>query len=222
MFQTSYLKKVPLFSNFNNDHLDLLYKAGLTRNYPKGSTIVSQHGLGDAFYIVISGRVKITLLHEDGNEIVLYILKEGDFFGELSLLDNEPRSANVISLTETTLFLITQGRFKQLIISNSGMLEKVLQGICKRLRGANETIKNFVCLDAYERTLFVLQQLALTQGTRKGNYVEVFHAPTHEEISKMVGVSRETISRIIQTLKKDKKLILYSRRKIILRMKEER
>lgn len=218
MFQTSYLKKIPLFSNFNSDQLDLLYKAGITRNYPKGSTIVSQRGPGDTFYVVVSGRVKVTILHEDGNEIVLHILKEGDFFGELSLLDNEPRSASVISLTETTLFLITQGRFKQLITSNSGVLERVLQGICKRLRDANETIKNFACLGAYERTFFVLQQLALIQGTRKGNYVEIFHAPTHEEISKTVGVSRETVSRIIQALKKDKKLISYTRRKIILRV----
>ncbi len=218
MFQTSYLKKIPLFSNFNSDQLDLLYKAGITRNYPKGSTIVSQRGPGDTFYVVVSGRVKVTILHEDGNEIVLHILKEGDFFGELSLLDNEPRSASVISLTETTLFLITQGRFKQLITSNSGVLERVLQGICKRLRDANETIKNFACLGAYERTFFVLQQPALIQGTRKGNYVEIFHAPTHEEISKTVGVSRETVSRIIQALKKDKKLISYTRRKIILRV----
>lgn len=218
MFQTSYLKKIPLFSNFNSDQLDLLYKAGITRNYPKGSTIVSQRGPGDTFYVVVSGRVKVTILHEDGNEIVLHILKEGDFFGELSLLDNEPRSASVISLTETTLFLITQGRFKQLIPSNSGVLERVLQGICKRLRDANETIKNFACLGAYERTLFVLQQLALIQGTRKGNYVEIFHAPTHEEISKTVGVSRETVSRIIQALKKDKKLVSYTGRKIILRV----
>lgn len=217
MFLISYLKKIPLFSNFNNDQLDLLYKAGLTKKYPKGSTIVSQHGPGDTFYIVVSGRVKVTLLHEDGNEIVLYLLKEGDFFGELSLLDKEPRSASVISLTETSLFLITQGRFKQLITSNSGILEKVLQGICKRLRDANETIKNFACLDAYERTLFVLQQLALIQGAKKGNYVEIFHAPTHEEISKTVGVSRETISRIIKALKKDKKLISYTRRKIVLK-----
>lgn len=217
MFLTSYLKKIPLFSNFSNDQLDLLYKAGFTKSYPKGSTIVSQHGPGDTFYIVVSGRVKVTLLHEDGNEIVLYILKVGDFFGELSLLDKEPRSASVISLTETSLFLITQGRFKQLITSNSEILEKVLQGICKRLRDANETIKNFACLDAYERTLFVLQQLALIQGTRKGKYVEIFPVPTHEEISKTVGVSRETISRIVQTLKKDKKLISYTRRKIIMK-----
>lgn len=217
MFLNSYLKKIPLFSSFSNDQLGLLYRAGLTKNYPKGSTIVSQHDPGDTFYIVVSGRVKVSLLHEDGNEVVLYVLKEGDFFGELSLLDKEPRSASVISLTDTSLFLITQGRFKHLVTSNSEILEKVLQGICKRLRDANETIKNFACLDAYERTLFVLQQLSLIQGTRKGNYIEIFHAPTHEEISKTVGVSRETISRIIKTLKKDKKLISYNRRKIIMR-----
>ncbi len=217
MFLNSYLKKIPLFSSFSDDQLDLLSKAGIMKNYPKGSTIVSQHDPGDTFYSVVSGRVKVSLLHEDGNEVVLCILKEGDFFGELSLLDKEPRSASVISLTDTSLFLITQGRFKHLITSNSGILEKVLQGVCKRLRDANETIKNFACLDAYERTLLVLQQLSLTQGTRKGNYIEIFHSPTHEELSKAVGVSRETISRIIQVLKKDKQLISYTRRKIIMK-----
>jgi len=217
MLLNSYLKKIPLFSNFSDALLDLLYRAGFTKDYAKGSTVVCQNDPGDTFYVVVSGRVKVSLSHEDGNEVILSILKEGDFFGELSLLDKEPRSASVITLTDTSLFLITQGRFKQLITSDLEILERVLKEICKRLRDANEKIKSFACLDAYERTRLVLRQLALIQGIKKGNLIEILNAPTHEEISKPVGVSRETISRIIKALKKNRELVSYARRKIVIR-----
>src|SRR3989338_10980364 len=152
------LKSVPLFSNLSNRQLDILYKAGVIKKFTRGDVIVYQDDPGDTFYIVVSGRVKVTLLNEDGKEIVLAVLKECDFFGELSLLDNEPRSASVIVMEDATLFLLTQMQFHQLITAHPDILRKVLNEICGRLRHADEKIESLAFLDVYGRTFSVLQQ----------------------------------------------------------------
>lgn len=208
---------MPLFSSLNASQLDILYKTGLIRNYQKGSIIVQQNAPGDTFYIVISGRAKVTLLNEDGKEIVLAVLKEGDFFGELSLLDNKPRSASVIIMEDATVFSLTRTQFYQLITVHPDILRKVLKEMCARLRDADEKINSLAFLDVYGRTLMVLQQLAHDHGINTKHGIEISHAPTHQELSSMVGTSRETVTRIITVLKKNKTLVMYKGRKLILR-----
>ena len=163
MYVNKHLNKVPLFSNLTDRQLGMLYTAGIIKQFAKGCTIVKQNDPGNTFYIVISGCAKVTLLHEDGKEIVLSILKKEDFFGELSLLDDEPRSANVIIMEDAVLFLLTRIQFHQLIIARPEILGKVLKEICFRLRNANEKIGSLAFLDVYGRTIRILQQLAHDQ-----------------------------------------------------------
>lgn len=213
----AHLKQVPLFSSFSDEQFDILSKTGFVKKFAKGCLIVNQDDPGDTLYIVISGNVKVTLLNEDGKEIVLSFLKGGDFFGELSLLDDEPRSASIIAVEDAALFLLTRGQFYQLITLHAVILKKVIKEICARLRRADEKIKSLAFFDVYERTIRVLQQLAFDQGTKTKNGIEVLHAPTHQELSTMVGTSRETITRIIKVLKKDRNLVSYKGRKLVLR-----
>ena len=211
------LKSVPLFSNLSNRQLDILYKAGVIKKFTRGDVIVYQDDPGDTFYIVVSGRVKVTLLNEDGKEIVLSILKGGDFFGELSLLDNAPRSANVIIVEDTSLFSLTRTQFYQLISARPDILRKVLKEICTRLRDADEKIGSLAFLDVYGRTIRILQQMAHDQGIKTRNGIEILNAPTHQELSNMVGASREAITRIIKILKENRNLVSYKGRRLILR-----
>jgi CRP/FNR family transcriptional regulator, cyclic AMP receptor protein len=211
------LKSVPLFSNLSNRQLDILYKAGVIKKFTRGDVIVYQDDPGDTFYIVVSGRVKVTLLNEDGKEIVLSILKGGDFFGELSLLDDEPRSANVIIVEDTSLFSLTRTQFYQLISARPDILRKVLKEICTRLRDADEKIGSLAFLDVYGRTIRILQQMAHDQGIKTRNGIEILNAPTHQELSNMVGASREAITRIIKILKENRNLVSYKGRRLILR-----
>ncbi|KXK32346.1 MAG: transcriptional regulator of Crp/Fnr family protein [Candidatus Brocadia sinica] len=213
---TTRLKNVPLFSSFSDKQLDMLSKVGIIKSLRKDCTIVYQNGPGDSFYIVLSGRVKVTILNENGKEIVLSILQAGDFFGELSLLDNAPRSASVIAVEDTSLFLLTRNRFCQLITDHTDIVKIILREICIRLRNANGKIESFAFLDVYGRTIRVLQQLAHNQGIKTGNSITILNAPSHQELSSMVGTSRETITRIIKILKKNKTLISYKGRKIVL------
>jgi len=211
------LKGVPLFSGLSEVQLDMISRTGIIKRYSKGHLVMQQNSLGDTFYVVVSGSVKVTLLSMDGKEITLSILKQSDFFGELSLMDNEPRSANVIVIEDSTLFLLTQKQFHQLITTYPDILKKVLKEICTRLRHADEKIGDLAFLDAYGRTISVILQLAHERGTKTKNGVEISYAPTHQELSSMVGVSRETITRIIKVLKENKTLISYKGRKVILR-----
>ena len=213
----THLKGVPLFSSLTDDQLAVLVQTGVIRRFAKGQVIVNQSSPGDTFYIAISGHVKVVLLHEDGREIVLSLLNEGNFFGELSLLDNDPRSATVIAVEDTTLFMFTRRQFYQLIETYPSTLKKVLKEICVRLRHADEKIESLAFLDVYGRTLMALQRLAHDRGIMTKHGIEISHAPTHLELSSVVGTSRETITRIITVLKKNKTLIMYKGRKLIMR-----
>lgn len=213
----THLKDVPLFSNMNDDQLAVLAQTGDIRRFAKGQIIVNQSSPGNTFYIVISGHVKVALLHEDGREIALSHLSDGNFFGELSLLDNDPRSASVIAAEDAELFILSRKQFYQLITANPDILEKVIKEICTRLRRADEKINSLAFLDVYGRTLMALQQLAHDQGINTKHGIEISNAHTHQELSSMVGTSRETITRIITVLKKNKTLVMYKGRKLILR-----
>ena len=213
----THLKDVPLFSNMNDAQLAALARTGDIRRFAKGHLIVNQCSPGNIFYIVISGHVKVALLHEDGKEIVLSHLSAGNFFGELSLLDNDSRSASVIAIEDATLFMLTRKQFYQLITPNPGILEKVIKEICARLRHADEKIGTLAFLDVYGRTIRILQQLAHDQGIKTRDGIEIVNAPTHQELSCMVGASREAITRIIKILLENKNLVSYKRRKVVLR-----
>ena len=113
--------------------------------------------------------------------------------------------------------MLSRKQFYQLITASPRILEKIIKEICTRLRRADEKINSLAFLDVYGRTLMVLQQLAHGQGINTKHGIEVSHAPTHQELSGMVGTSRETITRIITVLKKNKTLVMYKGRKLILR-----
>ncbi len=212
---SKYLVTVPLFRNLDSEHLAILCDTGSVKSFNKSYSIFFQGDSGDTFYIVLSGRVKITLLNEDGKEIILSVLKEGDFFGEMSLLDNEIRSASAIVVEEAQLFFLRRDRFISLITNNSEILIKILQEIGTRLRVADEKIGNFAFLDVYGRTVRLLQKFADEQGKWTDKGIEVVNIPTHQEIASMVGATRETVSRIFKMLRTNN-TIIYNRDKTVL------
>ncbi len=212
-----YLKNVPLFFNLKNEHLDILYKTGRVIKYNKDYVIFYQGNSGDVFYVVVSGSVKITLKNDEGKEIILSILKEGDFFGEMTLFDNQPRSANAIAMEKLTLFVLKREQFQKLITTNSDILQRVFKEISLRLRHANEKIGSLAFLDVYGRVIRLLEQLANEHGDKTEKGIQVFNVPTHQEIAGLVGASRETITRVIKLLKANQTIISYKGRELILR-----
>jgi CRP/FNR family transcriptional regulator/CRP/FNR family cyclic AMP-dependent transcriptional regulator len=193
-------RQVPLFADLEEQDIKALMSMLTRRRYPKDSVIFFEHDPGDSLYLIVSGRVRVTILADDGREIVLAVLGEGDFFGEMSLLDNEPRSATAIAMEDTEVLIIHQKEFFSIVEKRPPILIKLLSVISARLRKANHQIGSLALLDVYGRVARVLLDLAQEQGTRLKDGRISFRRPTHQEIANMIGATRETVSRMISDL----------------------
>ena len=132
------LKKVPLFSSLKDEELEAINRASFTRNYLKDQMILLADEEGDTLFIIIHGKVKITSFAENGKEVIFSIMSEGDFFGDMSLLDGKPRSASVISIEDSALCLLRREEYNHLIEKHPGIALKLRQEITSRLRRADE------------------------------------------------------------------------------------
>ncbi len=218
--ESSLIKKlgnVPLFCSLSDEQLGLLCKVGNIKKYNKEFILFNQGSIGDEFFIIVSGRVKITLLNEDGKEIILSILKGGDFFGEMSILEGGIRSANAIVIENAVMFILNINQFQKLIVNNSDIIGKVIKEVCARLRNADQKIGSLAFLNVYGRVISLLQQFAHEQGQKTKKGIRILNAPTHQEIAGMVGASRETVTRVIKLLKDNRTIINYQDREIMMR-----
>src|SRR5438874_7157712 len=118
---TAVLKAVPLFTSFPEDQLRMLSTMVTRRSAPRSTTIMAGGDPTDSLYIVLSGRLKVMMSDADGKEVILAILGPGEFFGEMGLIDDEPRSASVVSIEPCELLFIAKREFKQCLLENSEM-----------------------------------------------------------------------------------------------------
>jgi CRP/FNR family cyclic AMP-dependent transcriptional regulator len=205
------LKRVPLFSDLSAAELARFAEVAREREYPKNSVILFEDDPGDALYIVSGGQVKVVLIGEDGREVILSVLSDGDFFGEMSLIDDEPRSAHVIAMRDSRLLVLRRDDFQQQIQEHPSIALKVLKVMVQRLRRADAKIGGLVLLDVNGRVARLLLDLADESGGPK-----ITRRLTHHTIAQMIGSSRETVSRAMRELV-DRGLIDVTRREITIR-----
>lgn len=193
---TALLKDIPLFAGLSDDDLHRLSLLLTDRYYAKDSVVVSANDAGDALFIVSDGDVKVSLSGENGREIILSTLGAGDFFGEMSLVDGEPRSASVICLTDAHVLRLSRRDFLQLLRSYPSIGINVMTEMCVRLRRADESIGNLALLDVYGRVARFLIELVEESGERvdEGGML-LRKIPTQQNIASRIGTSRETVSR---------------------------
>jgi CRP-like cAMP-binding protein len=141
------LSSVPLFSQLREGDIEQLSRAAHERSYPKGSVILFENDPGEALYVVLTGQVKVVLIAEDGREVILSIRSEGDFFGEMSLIDDEPRSAHVIAMEDSKLLVLRREDFNRSLQEMPQIAAGLLRAMCKRLRQADTKIGSLVLLD---------------------------------------------------------------------------
>ena len=211
---TDDLKRVPLFSDLSDVELARFTAVVREREYPKNSVILFEDDPGDALYIVSSGQVKVVLIGEDGREVILSVLSDGDFFGEMSLIDDEPRSAHVIAMKDSALLVLRRDDFQQQIQQLPSIALKVLKVLVGRLRRADAKIGGLVLLDVNGR----VAKLLLDLGDESGG-PSITRKLTHHTIAQMIGSSRETVSRAMRELT-DRGLIAVSRREITIKNRD--
>ena len=211
------LRSVSIFSDLDVPSAAALERLAELREYPEGSVVVSQDDPGDALFVLVSGRVKVVLYGESGREIILSIFKtSGDFFGEMSLLDDQPRSATVIAADRSRLLALSRRDFQAHIQAHPRTALRVLTELSRRLRQADGVIGNLALLDVYGRLAGKLRELAGAEGEESEEGVVLRQRPTQAEIAAMIGTSRETVSRALSDLAR-RGLVVVSGRRLVLR-----
>jgi CRP/FNR family cyclic AMP-dependent transcriptional regulator len=193
---TAVLKAVPLFSSFPEEQLRMLASVVARKSAPRSTIVMAGGDATDSLYIVLSGRLKVMMSDAEGKEVILSILGPGEFFGEMGLIDDEPRSASVVTIEPCELLSISKRDFKKCIQENAEMSMAVMRGLVKRLREADRKIGSLALLDVYGRVARLLLDMAENVN---GEKVVTKRLPK-QDIAKMIGASREMVSRVMKDL----------------------
>ena len=193
---TAALRAVPLFSGIGDDQLRLLVPVFSRRSAARGSMIMAAGDPTDSLYIVLSGRLKVMMSDADGKEVILNILGPGEFFGEMGLIDDSPRSASVVAIEPCELLSISKRDFKRCLAENFEMTMALMRGLVRRLRDADRKIGSLALLDVYGRVARLLLDMSETVNGQK----MVTRRLPKQDIAKMIGASREMVSRVMKDL----------------------
>ena len=208
METADFLATVPLFSGLPPEELQQFAAITREKTYPKSSVILFEDDPGDSLFVIRDGRVKVVLVGEDGREVILGVLGVGEHFGELSLIDDQPRSAHVIAMEDSSLLVLRRDDFRRRVETSPTVAWTLLSELSRRLRRADGKIGGLVLLDVPGRIARLLLDMSEEGGS------ETIEKPlTHQTIAQMIGASRETVSRAMREFQ-DQGWIGVERRKI--------
>lgn len=213
--EVTFLRNVPIFNELSDQELEKIAALGVRKKYKKGSIILLEEETGAALFVIIIGKVKIVRMDDDGREVILSILGESDFFGEMAILDGLTRSASVVATSKSELFMIHRRDFLKLLNDYPMVAIALLRELTGRLRKADTQIKSLSLKDAAGRVANVVLQLADEVGMFRKGRVEIDELPLQQDLANMAGTSRETISRMIHKFIKKGYLQLQGNKLII-------
>ena len=196
------LVNIPYFSELTIEEIQNLVESSQKLRCPRGSIVLHKDDVGDETYLIMTGKVKVILTHKGGKELILNILKPGDFFGEMAVFDNMPRSATVVAEEDCELLIISRENIANQIKRNPQIAFKLLSDMSKRLRDADEQISGLAHLDAKGRAAHTLLKLAKETNMITDEGYQVFPKPPIKDIAAMSGTSHETVSQLLNELTK--------------------
>lgn len=205
------LKSVPLFSSFSDEQIATVASWGQHRSYARGSAILRAGDETDGLYIILSGRVKVLIPDDQGHEVILSVMAAREFVGEMGLLDGLPSSATVEAMEPCEILRLPRTAFLSCLQGNGEVAMLVLRNLVKRLREADRKIESLALIDVYGRVARLIIDMAEQVD---GQWV-VQRAPAKQEIARMIGASREMVSRVVKDLQ-EKNLIRTEKRKIFV------
>ncbi|MGH8747804.1 MAG: Crp/Fnr family transcriptional regulator [Burkholderiales bacterium] len=193
---TTVLRAVPLFSSVPDEQLRTLATVVTRKSVARSATVMVAGDLTDSLYIILAGRLKVMMSDAEGKEVILSILGPGEFFGEMGLIDDSPRSASVVAIEPCELLSIAKRDFGKCLADNFEMAMAVMRGLVRRLREADRKIGSLALLDVYGRVARLLLDMADTVDGQK----MVTKRLPKQDIAKMIGASREMVSRVMKDL----------------------
>ncbi len=194
------LRTIPLFASLSDDQLSMVLRSSQTVQHRAGAVLFYEGDEAEYLYILLSGRVKVCLLGEEGKEIILTVLEPNSYFGEMAILDSSRRSATVITLEPSTLIGWSRSEFLRLVLGDETLARKILAHLVGCLRRANDQIRTMAMFDIHGRVVRTLLRLAREQGMRENTRILIDPRPSQEMLAHMVGCQRETVSRAMRDL----------------------
>lgn len=190
------LRNVPLFSVLSEHQLALLTGEVSRKTFPRGTTIIAAGDVTESLYVIISGRLKVMMSDDEGREVILSILGPNEYFGEMGLIDDHTRSASVVALEACEVLSLSKRDFNRCLAENFEMAMALMRGLVKRLREADQKIGSLALMDVYGRVARLLLEMAETVNGQK----VVTKKLAKQDIAKMIGASREMVSRVMKDL----------------------
>jgi CRP/FNR family cyclic AMP-dependent transcriptional regulator len=191
------LENVPLFSGLSSAALAEVEQHGSTKTYRKHTIIMNQGDETDSLYVILSGSVKVFISGDDGREAVLNHQGEGEYFGDLALIDKQPRAASVITTESSKFMIISRADFMKCLSGNPEIALNLIRPMASRIRMLAQNVSSLALLDVYGRVASTLLQLATPQP----GGAKVTDKVTQQDIADRVGASRAMVSRILKDLK---------------------
>ena len=214
------LQSVSIFWDLNENDLGHIADKMVAKHFENGNYIFLEDSEGEQCFFVLKGSVKVTRLSKDGREVILAMLNEGDFFGEMSLLDGESRSANVIALEKTKVLTLDRNDFIAVVNDYPQIAVQLLKELARRLRKSDRQIASLSLSDAEKRIALCIIRFADEQGVIQNGKVSIPKTPIQQDIANMAGTSRETVSRTLGLLEKEDLIERNGRELIILDYKK--
>ncbi|MCK9391195.1 MAG: Crp/Fnr family transcriptional regulator [Syntrophales bacterium] len=215
MALVSLIKQIPLFSSLNREDIEIIAALLRRRSIKKGDIIFQKGDEGTALYAILSGRIKIIVTRPVGDKITVAILNDGDFFGEMALLDGMPRSADAVALEETQLAVLDRNDFLAFLVQHEHAVLAILRTLSLRLRKTDDLLSEICFLSLSARLAKRLLELARGESEGGHNISSLAMRMTQKELSNLLGVSRESVNKELKTLR-DKGIVSTERSKIVI------
>lgn len=190
------LRTFPLFNGLSDETLAAASRMAMMRRIPRGQAVVLAGEKTDYVYFVLTGSLKVIVSDEDGREVILSILGQGELFGEMGVFGEQPRSASVLAVVPSDLVMISKSDFKHLMHDNFEVSWRMLCNLADRLRNADRKIESLALMDVYGR----VARLLIDMSEDVDGKTLVVRKITKQDIAKMIGASREMVSRVMKDL----------------------
>lgn len=209
------LKRIALFEALSVKDREELAKLLRRRTIQKGQILFHKGDEGTALFLIMSGRISIVLKVRPEDEITLSVLADGDFFGEMALLDGMPRSADAVAKEDTDLYILNRADFIRFLMHNEHAMQAILYTLSVRLRKTDDLLGETAFLNISSRLAKRLIELAESRGIREEGSSHVELELTQKELASLVGVSRESINKELKRWR-DRDLVTTSRNHLII------
>ena len=190
------IRRVPLFALLTAHQAEAVADAVIKRRFKRSEVVVEQGEKSNTLFIILTGRVRVVTSDKRGREVILATLQPGDYIGEMSLIDNEPHSATVRAEVQTDMLILGRAEFARCLPENSSLSYAIMRGLVQRLRSADRQIESLALLDVYGRVARTLLDMSEMEGEVK----IIRNKVSRQDLAKVVGASREMVSRVMKDL----------------------